>query len=151
MCIRDSYEGTLARGVEYVYNAAGDLTGENYGQYDLDDFGLFGWTDSTSYRYDAEHNLLSAQGEGNRTMVTYSYDTAGNMLTAGGRSYTYDAYSRPVSMTDEQGATERYEYDANGNLIKTTKRSGTVIESEYNALGLVLSRTGKMCIRDRNT
>ena len=133
------------RGEEYFYNAAGDLTDKVYGYYPSY------WPDelmpepagaTESYSYDAEHNLLSAEGEGSRATVHYTYDAAGNMLTAGGRSYTYDRFSRPLSMTDEQGAVERYEYDANGNLVKTTKRSGTVIESSYNALGLVLSRTG---------
>jgi RHS repeat-associated protein len=52
-------------------------------------------------------------------MSTYSYDTAGNLLTASGGSYGYDAENRMVSAP---GVT--FDYDADGRRVE--KSSGTL-------------------------
>ena len=56
---------------------------------------------------------------------SYSYDAAGNRLSAGGVDFTYDAAGRLESRTDGID----YGYDAAGNLFSKTEGSETTIYS----------------------
>jgi uncharacterized protein RhaS with RHS repeats len=62
-----------------------------------------------------------------------SYDFNGNMVSGGGRSYTWSAHNQPISITSG-GVTESYLYDADGARVKKTRGS---VSTVYQAGGLV--------------
>jgi RHS repeat-associated protein len=53
----------------------------------------------------------------------YCYDAAGNLLSDGSHSYSYDAENRIIQVDGGQSAT--YSYDADGNRIQKTSAGGT--------------------------
>jgi RHS repeat-associated protein len=64
------------------------------------------------------HAVVAANGNG------YGYDCNGNMISGGGRTYTWDYDNRPTSVT-QGGATTSFVYDANGQRIKKTQGTNT--------------------------
>ncbi|MBE5870896.1 MAG: hypothetical protein E7294_06525 [Lachnospiraceae bacterium] len=48
---------------------------------------------------------------------------------------SYDAYGKPLSMTDAQGNTTKFEYDRHDNLICVTKADGSKIRYEVGVDG----------------
>jgi RHS repeat-associated protein len=86
-------------------------------------------TPSYTYDYDRYGNrwhqngqntmMLSFSGNNNR-MDGYSYDAAGNLLSDGTTSYTYDAENRLISATNTQHGTATYLYDAAGRRVHRT-------------------------------
>jgi RHS repeat-associated protein len=97
------------------------------------------------YSYDALGNLLSKTGVGGynygangngtgagphqaRTVngASYSYDPNGNLLSGGGRTYTWDAENRPSSVSFT-GGSESYSYDALGERVKLVAGSTTTV------------------------
>jgi RHS repeat-associated protein len=86
-------------------------------------------TPSYTYDYDRYGNrwhqngqntmMLSFSGNNNR-MDGYSYDAAGNLLSDGTTSYTYDAENRLISATNSQHGTATYLYDADGRRVHRT-------------------------------
>ncbi len=62
--------------------------------------------------------------QNNNRMDSFSYDTAGNMLSDGTHTYTYDAENRLISV--DNGTTATYLYDADGHRIH---RSGYTVDT----------------------
>jgi RHS repeat-associated protein len=90
------------------------------------------------YAYDDAGNRTGAWVNGVQTqnmsynaanqVIGWTYDAAGNLLSDGTRSYSYDALSRQLSTT--QGlTTTRYGYNGDGVLITATVGSG--LETRY--------------------
>ena len=109
----------------------------------------------TSYRYDAKGNLVGKTDANGATISysydelgrllkksypdgteeTFSYDAKGNILTATNKNisytYSYDANSRMVSVTDSNNRTLRYDYDLAGNKTVLTMPDGQSIDYRY--------------------
>ncbi|HVV75238.1 MAG TPA: RHS repeat-associated core domain-containing protein [Mycobacteriales bacterium] len=76
---------------------------------------------TTTYTYDPNLFAPIQVTDPDGHISKYSYDTAGNLLTATdplGRitTYTYDSLDDVTSVTDATGVTSTYTYDGNGNL-----------------------------------
>jgi len=92
----------------YSYDAVGNVTGVASSR-----------TGNTAYTYDALDRLTGVSSPGFN--AAYTYDAAGNRLSAGGVSYSYDAGGRLVSRSDGVA----YAYDAAGNLAGKTQGGQT--------------------------
>jgi YD repeat-containing protein len=58
---------------------------------------------NVAYTYDANGNRTSKTVNG--TVESYTYDLGDKMLTAGAKSYTYDAAGRTVGINTPDGTT----------------------------------------------
>ncbi|ATW27221.1 RHS repeat-associated core domain-containing protein [Candidatus Formimonas warabiya] len=86
------------------------------------------WVGSDSFSYDADGRLTYwrySPTSGNSIQENYSYDHAGNLLTKGSRTFTYNSAN--------QITNTGYTYDNNGNMTG----DGTYIYS-YNALNQLI-------------
>ncbi len=112
---------------------------------------LGGSTFNQSYAYDKIGNLTSkagvaytypANGSARPHAVStvggaaYTYDTNGNLLTGGGRTYTWNAENQPTQITSG-GSTETYLYDGDNTRVKKTSTTAGVTTSTRYVLGLV--------------
>ena len=71
-------------------------------------------------------------------LSTETYDANGNVLTTGGKTFTYDSQNRVATMT-EGGTTVTYVYDAFGNRVAKTVNGVTtqyLVEDDVNPTGL---------------
>jgi RHS repeat-associated protein len=103
----------------------------------------------TRYTYD-DSGLLIRADQGNGTYTTYQYDAdrrtaeiinyAPDNTVLSSFAYTYDALSRPVTLTTLQGTTS-YGYDALGQLISLALPGGRTITYQYDAAGNRVSIT----------
>ncbi|MDP3228421.1 MAG: transglutaminase domain-containing protein, partial [Acidovorax sp.] len=101
----------------------------------------------------------SANSAGSITQTTYAYDANGNLTRTtqtdpwGARTETttYDAFNRPVQVTDAWGNSLTHSYDAQGNRTGTTARAqtggsgsaaGSLTTIEYDALNRITSQSG---------
>ncbi len=101
----------------------------------------------------------SANSAGSATHTTYAYDANGNLTRTtqvdewGTRTETstYDAFNRPVQVTDAWGNSLTHSYDAQGNRTSTTARAqtggsgstaGSITAIEYDALNRATSQSG---------
>ena len=97
-----------------------------------------------TYRYDALDRLLAVQSSDPRRNETFSYDPAGNRLTAtrNGRTTTstYDAANRLLTSGDRQ-----YTWSANGELLQVTRGRRQQLEQAFNwdARGLLVGVQGR--------
>jgi RHS repeat-associated protein len=98
--------------------------------------------------YDPDGRLLSetwknADGSTADTR-NYTYDQAGNVLTAGNGFgsyvYTYDNAGRRQTQTDPFGKLLTYGYDNDGRVTSVTDNLGGVVNSVYDPAGRLTSR-----------
>ncbi len=102
----------------YSYDLAGQITSEARPSY------------SATYTYDGNGNRLSKALNG--TTESYTYDDGDKMLTAGSKSYGYDAAGRTTSVTNGSSVTTlSYDYES-----RLTSLSGPGISSSYTYNGL---------------
>ncbi len=97
--------------------AANKNAGAEVYSYDYDRFG------NRWHQNGPRTMMLSFSGNNNR-MDSYSYDAAGNLLSDGTHSYTYDAENRIVQV--DGGSTATYIYDANGRRVRKTTSAGSI-------------------------
>src|SRR5262249_60074022 len=85
-----------------------------------------------------------APGGAAPTPRRWSYDAAGDLLTAadrhGGYVRSYDALGRLQAQRDLWGLTLTFGYDAAGNRIRQADSAGGLVESGYDAAGRLTSR-----------
>ena len=110
-----------------------------------------------TFEYDHRGNMLAEVWYDQADDVTpiremvFSYDTAGNMLTATDPDaeyvFTYDEMKRLKTMsvdypwaTNFDTFTLAYEYDAMGNVISTTDSTGVAVKSTYDSRNQLASR-----------
>ncbi|MDP1932448.1 MAG: hypothetical protein Q8L60_13425, partial [Gammaproteobacteria bacterium] len=109
---------------------------------------------SQTFQYDITGNITYKSDVGNYTYGagsagphavtgagsdTFTYDAAGNMLTGGGRTVTYNTFRKPLTLS-KGGHTTTFEYgpdrshykrvDSDGTTTKTTISVGNV---EFNS------------------
>jgi RHS repeat-associated protein len=80
---------------------------------------------TTKYAYDAADQLATATGRTSTT--TFSYNSDGQLITAGTSSYSYDAVGR-VTQADIAGISTDYTYDGDGRRLTTTTSGTTTNE-----------------------
>lgn len=89
------------------------------------------------YSYDAVGNRLtkvSAIGAGAPVTNTYTYNTADQLVTENGITYTYDLNGNLASKTDGGGLTT-YQYDFDNRLARMVEPSAAVTVYRYDADG----------------
>jgi RHS repeat-associated protein len=75
--------------------------------------------------------------QNNNQIDGYSYDAAGNLLSDGVNTYTYDAENRLTSFHNTGGSSATYVYDALGQRVQKTTGSNTPNECNSGAGGTV--------------
>jgi RHS repeat-associated protein len=120
----------------YGYDLAGQLTSEVRSGYNV------------AYTYDANGNRLSKTVNG--SVESYTYDLGDKMLTAGAKSYTYDAAGRTVGINAPSGTTTlTYDYESRVTAISGPGISET---HTYNGLdtrvGTVQGGVSRTFVRD---
>ncbi len=96
-----------------------------------------------SYTYDMMNNITSktvgsaADGDIPLT-VNYTYDAAGNVLTADQDGHittnVYDRSGRLIKTTDPMGYSETYTYDLNGNITKSKDKNNVYTYNTYDSM-----------------
>jgi RHS repeat-associated protein len=127
---------TAASDVGAAYNSAGQVTGTT--------FQLGQSSESNSYTYDADGQLLSSSGasddtygydpNGNRDTTGYTVGTGNELLNSPGVTYTYDNDGNMLTATTSSGTTT-YTYDYQNQLTNVEANGVMVATYTYNALG----------------
>ena len=132
--ITDSYGAT--RTETYNYDELSRLTGVAYGDgqtqgYSFDSMGnrlvkTDSVTGNETYSYNNANMLLTRNGQG------YTNDVAGNTLTGGGRTMTWDSQNRMVSCV-KGGVTSQFTYGTDGlrRYSLATNAAGEQTETKY--------------------
>ena len=85
--------------------------------------------------YDSSHNVVNT--------LTYTYDAAGNRLTASDNNstytYTYDALNRVITVQEPFGLSLSYTYDAAGNKTSVVDSIGGTTTYVYDAADRLIS------------
>ena len=106
---------------------------------------------TTDYRYDGQGNLLAKteQGNGASRSQAYSYNAAGQVLSADGprsdvsdiTTYSYDAQGNLASITNALGQTTRLAgYDAHGLPTQVVDANGVTTTLAYDSRQRLTSR-----------
>lgn len=121
---------------EYVYDDRGNVTEKRVHKYTTGDIkkSLLIGTKQFEYRQDGwKDQLVSALG------IELTYDENGNVLTAGGRHFTWERGRILTQITDGADKTYSYTYDENG--IRTGKTVNGVTTRFTTKNGVVVSQT----------
>ena len=94
---------------------------------------LLGSMSSTEYAYDGAGRLLSETKDG--AVIAYTYDANGNTLSAGNKSYTYNARGQQVGYSDGT-STASYAYNPSG-LRSAKTVGGATKHFVYNGMNIV--------------
>ena len=121
---------TLSGLTSYHYDAAGRLVKADYPtgseEYRYDRAGnrtakLVNGIEAEHYSYDGgnrliSHDIMSLRSDGTKVNEhkEYTYDSQGNMLSDGRRSYSYDAMNRLEEVRNTDGSWQRNFYDGEG-------------------------------------
>lgn len=102
----------------------------------------------TSYSYDSKGQLTSVDGPLTdvNDITTYEYNAQGlrtkttNALGHSTEVTSFNAYGKPLSVTDENGILTAYSYDLMGRVTQVA-RAGTIQQFEYDVNGDLLKST----------
>jgi RHS repeat-associated protein len=121
---------------DQAYNSAGQVTGTT--------FQLGQSSESNSYTYDADGQLLSSSGasddsygydpNGNRDTTGYTVGTGNELTNSPGVTYTYENDGNMLTETTSSGTTT-YTYDYQNQLTNVEANGVMVATYTYNALG----------------
>jgi RHS repeat-associated protein len=118
-----------ASSVAYTFDNGGQLTNEVR-------TGANSYT--ASYTYDAAGNRASKTLGG--TTENYTYDNANKLLTAGGKTYSYDGAGNTTSVSSSSGTTN-LTWDGGGRLKSAVTPSGTYTYTS-NGIGQRVAKSG---------
>jgi RHS repeat-associated protein len=104
-----------ARGVQYVYDDIGNLQQRNV---------TAGPGTSVTYTY-GTNGMGPHQASGDGSATAYAYDHRGNQTVAPGRSFAFNSFDRPTSVTASAG-TYAMTYDADFARFSRTDPAGNV-------------------------
>ena len=126
----DLYRLTSATGsygaLSYTYDDVGNrLTKTENGQTD-------------SFQYIAGTNRLQQVTGANPQ--SFTFDSAGNMTSAGGRSHIYNQNNRLIQVNENATALGNFTYNANGQRVKKTTTDGTTI-FHYDLAGNIIGES----------
>jgi RHS repeat-associated protein len=146
-----SATGTVTASYGYAYDADGNLTsktinlpgnpanGTHTYSYDHQDR-LTGWTTpagaTTSYTWDAAGNRLSVGA------ASYTYDQRNRQLTGPDGTNTWTPNGNLAGTTNGGGQTASYTYDALSRLVGATSITGQSTSSSYDSLDRLLTTNG---------
>lgn len=92
-----------------------------------------------TWEYDDHLNVTSMTDALNH-VTSYTYDADGNQLTetdpTGTVTYTYNAFSEVLTLTNQLGGLTTQTYDGAGNLLTTTNALGKTTSLSYDGRGL---------------
>ncbi|MHC1784692.1 MAG: DUF6531 domain-containing protein [Anaerolineaceae bacterium] len=146
--------------VEYEYDAAGNLMRRSQdgvdslvATYEYDALNRLVTEDlaglQVEYTYDAVGNRM--QRTGSQETLSYIYDAADQLLSAGTTTYTYDANGNQISRKDASG-TYSLTYDDRNLLVGITTPTNLSIKFGYDTSGLQVAIQGqegtKIMVRD---
>ena len=86
------------------------------------------------WQQNGTHQMIESFSGNNNRMDGYSYDAAGNLLSDGTTTYTYDAENRIISATNSTNGTTRYIYDSDGKRLRKTA-NGAITDFLYDPNG----------------
>ena len=89
--------------------------------------------EQTSYTYDNDGNVISAEDDRADTTTGVTYDTSNPNPAL--------VFNQPTSETDALGNTTRYQYNPWGELVSMTDPTGATWTYTYTTLGLLQSET----------
>jgi RHS repeat-associated protein len=120
----------------FAYNALGALTTKTTAN---------GGVRTISYDLQGRETGETYSGNYAPPAVSYTYDAAGNLLTASGGygsyTFTYDAANRLATIVDPGSVTLTPSYDSAGNRTQLTDSRGGTTTSVYDAARNLTSRT----------
>jgi len=102
-----------------------------------------------TYEYNSKGQLIK-QTDFNNKFSTYTYDLAGNVLTATSNingsaesttNYEYDQMNRLTKVTSPNGEITSYSYSPSGELIQIKDPNSKVTSFEYNLKGQLIRKT----------
>jgi YD repeat-containing protein len=95
-----------------------------------------------AYAYDAVGNRLSLTDNTTSEQILYTYDDFNKLLTAGNRSFTYDADGNCTSVALQGGGTTRtYRWGYNNELLQITYGGGGTNTFTYDGIGRRVTKT----------
>ena len=119
-------DGSTRRQYQYKYDDNGNVISEY-----IQGEGLMGSQKSTYFGYDGANQLVKTE-EQYRSVKTYAYDAAGNLITETDGTkrigYTYNALNQLIARQAPE-ASVVYSYDKRGNLIEEVKDG--IIDKTY--------------------
>ena len=115
--MNDAVTAQPCRGLTWAYDVWGNRPQQNV---------TAGSCPSPQLSFDSKNRLTGAP---------YTYDAAGNLLTDGNHSYTYDAENRIIKV--DGGSTASYFYDAEGRRVQKTA-TGKTTDYIYDLAGRVI-------------
>ena len=126
----DSSSTQTCKGMQWIYDAWGNMTNQNNTNGNCPSFQTTGANTK---------NQLNGAGS-----ITYQYDAAGNMTYDGAHTYYYDAENRLIQVDGTFGncssAWMCYVYDANGIRVRATPKTGGGSEWIRDLQGNVVSQ-----------
>ena len=145
---------TYENGLISTAKTKGNGTGEHTEKFSYDPYGNItqketiaedGQKRSEQYTYDPTHRFVATHTDFEGLKTTFTYDERGNLhkeTTPWGQStsYQYDAWNRPIKVTDYLGKSLRTTYGANGSKynIRSDSDDDSYTSETYNALGWLL-------------
>ena len=150
--IEENY--TYENGLISTAKTKGNGTGEHTEKFSYDSYGNLlqkesiaedGQKRSEQYTYDPTHRFVATHTDFEGLKTTFTYDERGNLHKetnpwGQSTSYQYDAWNRPIKVTDYLGKSLRTTYGANGSKynIRSDSDDDSYTSETYNALGWLL-------------
>ena len=145
---------TYENGLISTAKTKGNGTGEHTEKFSYDPYGNItqketiaedGQKRSEQYTYDPTHRFVATHTDFEGLKTSFVYDERGNLskeTTPWGQatSYQYDAWNRPIKVTDYLGKSLRTTYGANGSKynIRSDSDDDSYTSETYNELGWLL-------------
>ncbi|MEM7592101.1 MAG: RHS repeat-associated core domain-containing protein, partial [Cyanobacteria bacterium P01_A01_bin.83] len=150
-----SFSDPNGNGIDYSYDAAGNLTAITYEDGSSESFSYNDNGDVTVsvnrrgqeilYSYNARGQIVSQINPDAEVPIEYAYDNRGNLATVTDKNGTidldYDTSDRLTKITYSGGRFLAYTYDAGDRRTSLTDQDGNQVNYAYDAAGRLVSLT----------